>query len=389
MSGANKADSFIHCERRKWPFAWTENKKPAGEKRVHRSMNFKRFQTTIVSTYRITMAGILLVIVIGVLSYLFLMGFYAVNRNWSAPIVLSPTQEKVLAYQPQVSALEAELLKNRVDLATATEKYRVINEQTADTRKLIERFDAAAHSESHALALSESDIRSVLSRKRIDAAQTEKAASDVKPMLASVDSDLTAGLITKDEAMSRRLNIQSAINAITDTHISEITLQEQARTAAAASRTLGGGEASSLSALQSLTNEAQLRMTLAQATVDAETARQSVGQLRATVANAERVLNVAKRSPYYLALTRSVPVVFVDYDNLVNATPGAPVFDCYLQVVVCRRVGSIEQVYEAEEYARQPLFKTDIKGRFARVNFSVKVAEQSPVVFIGHKPLLF
>lgn len=352
-------------------------------------MNFKRFQTTIVSTYRITMAGILLVIVIGVLSYLFLMGFYAVNRNWSAPIVLSPTQEKVLAYQPQVSALEAELLKNRVDLATATEKYRVINEQIADTRKLIERFDAAAHSESHALALSESDIRSVLSRKRIDAAQTEKAASDVKPMLASVDSDLTAGLITKDEAMSRRLNIQSAINAITDTHISEITLQEQARTAAAASRTLGGGEASSLSALQSLTNEAQLRMTLAQATVDAETARQSVGQLRATVANAERVLNVAKRSPYYLALTRSVPVVFVDYDNLVNATPGAPVFDCYLQVVVCRRVGSIEQVYEAEEYARQPLFKTDIKGRFARVNFSVKVAEQSPVVFIGHKPLLF
>ncbi|MCP2085902.1 UNVERIFIED_ORG: hypothetical protein J2Y81_001919 [Paraburkholderia sediminicola] len=335
------------------------------------------------------MAGILLVIVIGVLSYLFLMGFYAVNRNWSAPIVLSPTQEKVLAYQPQVSALEAELLKNRVDLATATEKYRVINGQIADTRKLIERFDAAAHSESHALALSESDIRSALSRKRIDAAQTEKAASDVKPMLASVESDLMAGLITKDEAMSRRLNIQSAINAITDTHISEITLREQARTAATASRTLGGGEASSLSALQSLSNEAQLRMTLAQASVDAETARQSVDQLRATVANAERVLNVAKRSPYYLALTRSVPVVFVAYDNLVNATPGAPVFDCYLQVVVCRRVGAIEHVYEAEEYARQPLFKTDIKGKFARVNFSVKFAEQSPVVFIGHKPLLF
>ncbi|MGF6644302.1 hypothetical protein P3T17_002440 [Paraburkholderia sp. GAS82] len=352
-------------------------------------MNFKRFQNTIVSTYRITMAGILLVIVIGVLSYLFLMGFYAVNRNWSAPIVLSPTQEKVLAYQPQVSALEAELLKNRVDLATATEKYRVINGQIADTRKLIERFDAAAHSESHALALSESDIRSALSRKRIDAAQTEKAASDVKPMLASVESDLMAGLITKDEAMSRRLNIQSAINAITDTHISEITLREQARTAATASRTLGGGEASSLSALQSLSNEAQLRMTLAQASVDAETARQSVDQLRATVANAERVLNVAKRSPYYLALTRSVPVVFVAYDNLVNATPGAPVFDCYLQVVVCRRVGAIEHVYEAEEYARQPLFKTDIKGKFARVNFSVKFAEQSPVVFIGHKPLLF
>ncbi|WP_167306479.1 hypothetical protein [Paraburkholderia steynii] len=335
------------------------------------------------------MAGILLVIVIGVLSYLFLMVFYAVNRNWSAPIVLSPTQEKVLAYQPQVSALEAALLKNRVDLATASEKYRVINEQIADTRALIERFRAAAHSESHALALTEADMRSALGRKHVDSLQTESAVSDAKPMLASVDSDLAAGLITKDEAMSRRLNIRSALNAITDSHISEITLREQARAAAAASRTLGGGQAVSLTALQSLTNEAQLRMTLAQAMVDAETARQSVDQLRATVANAERVLSVAKRSPYYLALTRTVPVVFVQYDNLANATPGAPVFDCYLQVIACRKVGTVEHVYDAEEYARQPLFKTDIKGRFARVAFSVKSAEQSSVVFIDHKPLLF
>ncbi|AUT75746.1 hypothetical protein C2L64_46320 [Paraburkholderia hospita] len=37
-------------------------------------MNFKRFQNTIVSTYRITMASILLLIVVGVMSYLFLMG---------------------------------------------------------------------------------------------------------------------------------------------------------------------------------------------------------------------------------------------------------------------------------------------------------------------------
>jgi hypothetical protein len=352
-------------------------------------MNFKRFQNTIVSTYRITMAAILLMIVIGVISYLFLMGFYAVNRNWSAPIVLSPTQEKVLAYQPQVSTLEAALLKNRVDLATATEKYRVISQQIADTRTLIERFDTAAHIESHALALTEADMKAALGRKRMDSMQTEKAVADVKPMLASLNSDLAAGLITKDEAMSRRLNVQSVMNAITDSHISEITLREQARAAAAGSRTLGGGQASSLTALQSLTDEAQLRMALAQAIVDAETARQSVAQLGATVTNAERVLSVAKRSPYYLALTRSVPVVFVQYDNLANAKPGAPVFDCYLQVVVCRKVGTVEHVYDAEEYARQPLFKTDIKGRFVRVAFSVKSAEQSPVVFLGHKPLFF
>ncbi|WP_158660609.1 hypothetical protein [Paraburkholderia hospita] len=121
-------------------------------------------------------------------------GHYAVNRNWSAPIVLFRTQEKVLAYQPQLSALEVALLKNRVDFVTATEKHRVITQQMADARALIERFDAAAHSESHALALTEADMRSALGRKYIDSMQTEKAAADVKPMLASVDSDLAAGI---------------------------------------------------------------------------------------------------------------------------------------------------------------------------------------------------
>lgn len=352
-------------------------------------MKFKRFQNAIVSSYRLTMASLLLLIVVGVMSYLFLMAFYAVNRNWSAPIVLSPTQAKVLAYQPQVSALEATLLKNRVDLATAIDKYRVINEQIVETKALIERFHVAAKSESNALAASEAEIRSALARRRVDSEQTEQVAIDAKPMLASISGDLSAGLITKDQAMARRMNVQSAMSAITNGYISEVSLRDQARIAAAASRTLSGTQASSLGALQSLANEAQLRATLAQAQVDAETARQSIDQLRETVANAEGVLNVAKRSPYYLALTRVVPVVFIQYENLANAKPGAPVFDCYLQVIACRKVGEVEYVYEAEEYARQPLFKTDTKGRLARVRFLVTAAEQSAVVFLGRKPLLF
>ncbi|QCP47902.1 hypothetical protein FAZ95_01125 [Trinickia violacea] len=354
-----------------------------------RKLNFKQFQSYIVLTYRLTMSAILLIIVIGVLSYLFLMGFYAVNRNWSAPIVLSPTQEKVLAYQPQVSALEANLLKNRVDLAVAAEKKRIVSEQIVELRSLISRFDSAARSESGEFARNEAEISGVLKEKRIDTGEEEETLDGLNPLLATIDAELKAGLITKDEAISRRLNVQSARNAITDSRVSEISLREQARAAANAGKTLNGSENSSLAALQSLGNEAQLRATLAQAELDAEAARQSVDQLSATVADSERVLTVAKLSPYYQALTDSVPVVFVQYDNLAYAKPGAPVFDCYLQVIVCRRVGTIDRVYDAEEYARQPLFKTDIKGKFVGVTFNVKAAAESPIVFIGHKPLLF
>src|SRR6516162_5385770 len=107
-------------------------------------MQFKLVQKHIITGYRLLMTGGLLLIVAGVLSYLFLMAFYAVDRNWAAPLVLSPTQEKVLAYQPQVAAMEAALLKDRVDLATAEQKYAAITAQTETVKRLIGEFDSAA-----------------------------------------------------------------------------------------------------------------------------------------------------------------------------------------------------------------------------------------------------
>ena len=96
-----------------------------------------------------------------------------------------------------------------------------------------------------------------------------------------------------------------------------------------------------------------------------------------------------KRSPYYQALTEPAYVAFVQYPNLRDATPGAPVYDCLFQVFLCVRVGTVTQVYDAEQYARHPIFKTDIKGKFVGIEFTRKKSGQSDVVFFGHKPLLF
>jgi hypothetical protein len=122
--------------------------------------------------------------------------------------------------------------------------------------------------------------------------------------------------------------------------------------------------------------------------VDAETAKESIEQLRTSVAEGERVLEVAKQSPYYLALSKDVFVAFIQYENMDTVKPGAPVYDCLLQIILCRNVGTVTQVYDAEEYARHPLFKSDIKGKFAGIDFGVKKSSESSVVFIGHKPLL-
>jgi hypothetical protein len=349
---------------------------------------FKSLQKFVIFVYRTLMMGVLLTIAIGVLAYLFLLVFYVVNKNWAAPIVLSPAQEKVLAFQPQVAALESMLLKNKVDLATTIQKYKVFNDQISELEFIIAKFDTAVNSESSGLSKAKADIHDVLQQKRNDTWEMEKNASSARSLRASIDRELASGLITKDEAIARRLTVQSSLNAVTDSKINQIALQEQARLAGNASGTLGESSATSLTALQSLNNIAQLKILHAHAVIDAETAKQSIEQLRASVAESERILEIAKQSPYYLAFNNTVFVAFVQYGNFYYVKPGAPVYDCLLQVILCRKVGTVTQVYDAEEYTRHPLFRTDIKGKFVGITFDAEKYGESYVVFIGRKPLL-
>jgi len=347
---------------------------------------FKPLQNLTIKAYRLVAMGILLTIITGVVSYLGLLVFYSVSSSWAAPLTLSPAQEKVLSFQPQVAALEANLLKQKVDLATAESKYAVGVKQIESINALLRRIDGAQKTEAKALADTNQQIKQVLADKKLDIAATNRSITEIQAMLKTVDAEQAAGLITKDQASSRRITLQAALNAATDAKGQIIGLQEQARAAREGSATLGGGS-SSLLALQSLQEALQLRTIAAQLQVDTETARLTIEQLKASIPESERVLAVAKTSPYHLALRQPVDVLFVPYDNIKRIKVGDPVYDCYAQVIVCHQVGNVEKLYEAEEYARHPLFKTDLKGRFVSVKFTVPEAARSQVVFVGGKPL--
>jgi hypothetical protein len=347
---------------------------------------FKPLQNLTIKAYRLTAMTVLLTIITGVLSYLGLLVFYAASSSWAAPLTLSPAQERVLAFQPQVATLEANLLKQRVDLDTAEAKFKAGSEQLERINALVRRLDGAQKTEAKALAETNVAIRGLLVDKIVDIGSTEKTIADVQAMLKSVDAEVAAGLITRDQAQARRITLQAALNAATDAKAQALVLEQQARAARDGASTLAGG-ASSLQALRSIQEAVALRTMAVQLTIDTETARQTVEQLKKSIPEAERVLDVAKTSPYHLALRQSVNVLFVPYDNLRHAKVGEPVYDCYLQVIACHKVGTVLKVYEAEEYARHPLFKTDLKGRFVGVQFDDQEASSSPVVFVGGKPL--
>ena len=99
----------------------------------------------------------------------------------------------------------------------------------------------------------------------------------------------------------------------------------------------------------------------------------------------------AKQSPYYLnaAGGQTLYFAFVPYDNRASAVVGLPIYDCYLNMIVCREVGTVSQVFAGEETAIHPIFKTNLRGFLIQMTLEHPNSAKSKTVFLGRKPLFF
>jgi hypothetical protein len=79
----------------------------------------------------------------------------------------------------------------------------------------------------------------------------------------------------------------------------------------------------------------------------------------------------------------------VPYDNQSDAKVGAPIYDCYLNMVLCRKVGTVKQIFLGEEVINHPIFKTQVRGLTILMDLSHPESAKSQTVFLGRKPLLF
>jgi hypothetical protein len=318
--------------------------------------------------------------------YAILVAFYVVSSSWGSPIMLSPSQTKVLTLQPQIAALVHGIDKQKADLQTAALNKELILEQLISIDTLAIRLESTTLSEK-ARASSNTDKLSYLyNAKQKNIAESQDVLEAVVNLRNSTLLELKAGLITADEANQRLLNYQGSVNSITDSEVTVEQISIQAQQLRDYSDTLGGKNRS----VQGLTVSKQLmelKSLKAQLKVQLDTVDRTMKLTKRNIAETYRILQVATDSPYYRALTEETLVIFIPYANIEHAKEGVPIYDCILQVIVCRKVGSIETIYSAEEYAKHPLFKTDLKGKFATITLSNRSAIEANVLFIGSKPL--
>jgi hypothetical protein len=218
-------------------------------------------------------------------------------------------------------------------------------------------------------------------QKLADNAKTKEVLGQLQDMQADVQKDLAAGLITKADAATQLAALNQTADTYTDSRIAEVLLTDSVLD----KTTIG------TSTLNVLEKQSELRSEAAQLDVEIQVADKQLQEDNLQIERLHEAIQTAKQSPYYLNATgqQRLYFAFVPYDDQASAVPGSPIYDCYLNMIVCRRVGTVQQIFPGEEQATHPIFKTQIRGYLIQMDLSHPESAKSKTVFMGRKPLLF
>ena len=335
----------------------------------------------ILATYRIFAIAALYAVLLGVISYGFVMGFYAVNTSWAAPVILSATDEKSLDFREKLITSQQAIEDLKVDAAKMEAGLKEMQAHRGALLALEPQIQKGIAAERVQDRADLPKLSALARQKLADNAGTQQLLAQLKDMQANIEKDLAAGLITKADAASQLAELNQTATAYTDSQIAAVQLTDTEL-----DKTPLGG-----TILDALEKQAELRSEAAQLDVAIEVADKELTEDSRQIARLRDAIVTAKQSPYYLSATgqKQLSFAFVPYDNRASATPGSAVYDCYLNMIFCRKVGTVMGSFAGEEQATHPIFKTQIRGFLIQMDLQRAEAAKSKTVFLGRKPLLF
>jgi len=335
----------------------------------------------VLATYRVFAILVLYAVLIGIFSYAFIMGFYAVSRSWAAPVILSAFDEKSLDFMQQlvisrqtIEDLQVDIVRQQTTLAEMAKYRSAILSLDPQLQQAITREREQAKHTGPELEKLEKD-------KQADNAKSREMLTQLHDLEFQLNNDLKAGLITKADATSQLATLNQAETAYTDSRIAAVELSNNVL----AATTVG------TKSLDAIEKQAELRSDIAQLDVTLSVAEKQLMEDNRQVQRLHDAIAVAKLSPYYLNGNgdKQLYFAFVPYDNQAVATVGAPIYDCYLNMVVCRKVGAVKQIFSGEQIINHPIFKTQVRGLTILMDLSHPQSAKSQTIFLGGKPLWF
>lgn len=335
----------------------------------------------VVALYRILAITVLYLVLAGIVIYAFVMGFYAVNTSWAAPVILSAADEKSLDFREKLVTSQQTIEDLKVDTNRLETGVAEMKKHRAALLELEPQLrDAIARERAHNRTTGP-ELATLDQQKQSDNLKTQQVLTQLKEVESNINKDLAAGLITKGDAATQLAAINQAKGAYTDSRIAEILLTDSVL-----DKTTTG-----TNSLDVLEKQAELRSEVAQLDVAINVAEKQLYEESRQIVRLREAIATAKQSPYYLNASggQTLYFAFVPYDNRANAVADSAIYDCYLNMILCRKVGSVKQIFPGEEQAIHPIFKTQIRGFLIQMNLDHSESAKSKTVFLGRKPMLF
>ena len=336
---------------------------------------------SVLTIYRVFAIMALYAVLAGVLAYAFVMGFYALNKSWATPVILSAFDEKSLDYMSKlvtsrqtIEDLKVDVTHLDANLAEMKKHRAVLDALDPALQKAIDRERGHDHATGPQLAELES-------QKQADNTKTQVLLGQMHEVETQIKSDLSNGLITKSDAEQQLAALNQEETAYTDSRIASVMLTDNIL-----DKTTTGTKS-----LEILEKQAELRSEIAQLDITIAVDEKQLSEENRQIDRLHDAIQTAKLSPYYLNATGNMRLyfAFVPYDNQAVAAPGAPIYDCYLNMIACRKVGTVKQVFKGEEVITHPIFKNQVRGLTILMDLTRRESAKSQTVFLGRKPLLF
>lgn len=335
----------------------------------------------VVALYRVFAIITLYAVLLGVLGYGFIMGFYAINTSWAAPVILSPSDDKSLDFTQKLVTSKQSLEDLKVDVNRLQGSVREMTPHRASLLALEPELQTAIAREKTHNRATGPQLSQLDQQKQADNAKTQAVMAQVKEVEANIDKDLAAGLITKGDAATQRVALNQAQTAFTDSKINEVLLTDSVLEK----------NTTNTKSLDVLDKQAELKSEIAQLDIALNVAQKQIQEESQQIDRLKTAIATAKQTPYYLSVSGGSKIyfAFVPYDNRNSVTVGAPVYDCYLNMVACRKVGTVKQIFTGEEHAIHPIFRSDMRGFMIQMELDHPESAKSKTVFLNRKPLFF
>ena len=331
--------------------------------------------------YRVFAIAVLYLVLIGILAYAWVMGFYAVNSSWAAPVILSAADEKSLDFREKLVTSQQTIEDLKVDTNKLNSGVAEMKKHRAALLALEPQLQTAiAREQIHNLTAGP-ELATLDRQKLADNQKTQTVLAQLNQVESNINKDLASGLITQGDAATQLAALNQAKGAYTDSKIAEVLLTDSVL-----DKTTTG-----TTSLNVLVKQAELRSEVAQLDVAINVAEKQLQEESRQIDRLREAIGTAKQNPYYLnaAGGQTLYFAFVPYDNQAHAVAGSSVYDCYLNMIACRKVGTVKQIFPGEEQAIHPIFKTQIRGFLIQMNLDHADSAKSKTVFLGSKPVLF